>query len=755
MLRSSAARNKDGGAGNRREQKQQQQQQQQQKGRRHRTVRQLLGRSSPSLPAAVVAVEYEEQEQHVQQQQQQVAAVANPVAGVVQSPPPPPPERELRERDRRAVTTPTRISVVVVADDERERRQEYHHCYEEEGDDADQDSFNELLRGTEGGNGGNRRQKNRGNSNNDGRYDRENRENVLDDRVLDGGAGRKKSSRGEGERQRRRRTPNCRISDAESDGYSDDDNNISGGSSDGAGSRRSYDSRSSSSSSSSSRGSESSYSFTDDDGGDSTTYYNDVTTATYNDESTLMDTTFASAAADHRAVPPKKTKLATSSSRRILDNEEEEDDDEEEEATGVYESAVTRPDLADMIERVVTKTFSSANDDEDDDVSSTETPSSTGSSGCSSRDGNSNSNNKAKNDRKDKDSAKERQERLNAICYRLATNDAGLTALLLDFRKVDGDRAVKEISELLPQNGYVTEVCVRNADLAKETSGAIGAAVKASSAVQRFGLKDCTFADESSFACLMMAIQHCPKLDALDVANCRLSEIETDMVSASIPLMKLKTLSLVNTGVGYDHGLQFLSHNIEQSPDLTDLNLSRNPGLGRPEAVKMLAGSLYSKPGGRRKGGARVTKLDLSSCGLDDPGVKVLAKEILENPVLATLNLSNNVLVGDQGAVYLKHLLRKNHAIKNLHVDGCHKITKKRRKAIDDGIRYNNSFLQKLGLSETPVLAILESIDFIENLGATVSNTGATATTAAATRINSCRSPTLGYRKPKPVVVSP
>ena len=78
------------------------------------------------------------------------------------------------------------------------------------------------------------------------------------------------------------------------------------------------------------------------------------------------------------------------------------------------------------------------------------------------------------------------------------------------------------------------------------------------------------------------------------------------------------------------------------------------------------------------------------------------------------MDLSQND-ISDQGAFALKKLLGKNSSIKELRVDGC-QISQKRLKAIEDGLRYNNSILKSFGFSATTSLAILHTGVAIEEM---------------------------------------
>ena len=109
--------------------------------------------------------------------------------------------------------------------------------------------------------------------------------------------------------------------------------------------------------------------------------------------------------------------------------------------------------------------------------------------------------------------------------------------------------------------------------------------------------------------------------------------------------------------------------------------------------------------------------MSLSSCALDPHCVGELAKSLEDNATLTSLNLSGNRF-GDDGAKHLRYLLERNQNIKELIVKGCD-ITKRRQKAIDDGLKYNNSLLKSLFSKETS-LSIFDAVEKIEEFGNSV-----------------------------------
>jgi Ran GTPase-activating protein (RanGAP) involved in mRNA processing and transport len=327
-----------------------------------------------------------------------------------------------------------------------------------------------------------------------------------------------------------------------------------------------------------------------------------------------------------------------------------------------------------------------------------------------------------------------RDDDSNRLCYRLATD--ALTELDIDMSCIVG--VAKEIAKLLTSNSslkqlallftanhleaeeryqrnilmilcsgiavnsYIVDIQICNADLNGEMAFLLGSTLAQNHSVEKISLKNCNLID-SGLAVLFLGMQRNQQIRELAILSCDLSGFNSDVVAASLPLMNLTSLTLDNTNLTLE-GVRFLCHRMKDSPDLLQLNLSGN-ALGR-RGMKLIISCLKSP---RQK----LKYLDLSCCDLDDACVKYLAKCLQENPNLVHLNLSDNN-IGNDGAEYLKLLLNENHCITDILVDGC-RISKRRLRMIDDGLRYNSTFLKTI-FSESISLAILDSVDLIENL---------------------------------------
>ena len=324
-------------------------------------------------------------------------------------------------------------------------------------------------------------------------------------------------------------------------------------------------------------------------------------------------------------------------------------------------------------------------------------------------------------------------------CYKLASNDHKLTEIDVDCSTLTREMA-KEMAELFPQNNRIervrlmapssktsmanfrhlvggiaknasiTDLQIRNTFLTREAAGHLGRALSINTSVQKLCLRSCRF-DDSALPVLFLGMQHNNYIHELYILQCDLSEpCNADVVSASIPLLKLKSLCLIDTRLTLA-GLRFLVDNIERTPSLTQLNLSINRKVGMPAAIRLIGDVLESTKM------INLTSVSLSSCALDPQCVGELAKSLEDNATLTSLNLSGNRF-GDDGAKHLRYLLERNQNIKELIVKGCD-ITKRRQKAIDDGLKYNNSLLKSLFSKETS-LSIFDAVEKIEEFGNSV-----------------------------------
>jgi len=146
----------------------------------------------------------------------------------------------------------------------------------------------------------------------------------------------------------------------------------------------------------------------------------------------------------------------------------------------------------------------------------------------------------------------------------------------------------------------------------------LGEALAMNQSVKKLCLKNCRFID-SGLGVLFLALQHSSYIRGLALLSCDLSDVrDSDVVSASLRLMKLHSFVLVNSNLSLE-GLRFLCQTVKMSPDLREIDLSRND-IG-PEGILLISDGLATPR-------HHIRSLILSGCRLDAHCVKELAKGI-------------------------------------------------------------------------------------------------------------------------------
>ena len=329
------------------------------------------------------------------------------------------------------------------------------------------------------------------------------------------------------------------------------------------------------------------------------------------------------------------------------------------------------------------------------------------------------------------DGSSSQENKAYKLCYRLSVNDATLKELDLEIDTVQ-NRTAKDIADAFPSNtrlqrlcltcgsdkhkgkrnlrslafglrdnSSITEVDLLEVELDRDSASWLGTALSHNS-VRKISLKSCKFKD-AGLAILFLGMQH-NKFEEIHLSQIDLAGSSSEIVSASLPFLNLKAISLIDANLSIND-LSFLCDNIKKTPSLKSIDVSHNKL--EKEGIVFL-GDIF-----RRKE-QQISTLILSSCSLDDCCVSELTKSLLHSLTVARVDLSQND-ISDQGAFALKKLLGKNSSIKELRVDGC-QISQKRLKAIEDGLRYNNSILKSFGFSATTSLAILHTGDAIEEM---------------------------------------
>ena len=320
---------------------------------------------------------------------------------------------------------------------------------------------------------------------------------------------------------------------------------------------------------------------------------------------------------------------------------------------------------------------------------------------------------------------------IGAMLVQMEDDDVALKDLVVDCKSLDR-KAAKYISQFLPDNTHITKLHLQCGDRSSHNqilnkvllglskgNGSVehiiiqGAVINREVAswlvpsfahhpkMKKFSIVKCKF-EGAALGILFVAMQHNKHVRHISFCSCDWDEHNTDVLSSSLQYFNLNTLSLVDVNISAD-SWPYLLQSIEQCKELIQLDLSRN-------VIDCSNINLLTKCVCRRK---TISKLVLSSCGLDDRCVKELAKGLRKYKTLTSLDISQNTRMTDTGVVYLKDLLKFNNAVTELKVDGCC-LNKQSMAAIDSGLRYNNSFLKSF-FSESTATSLFGVVDSIED----------------------------------------
>jgi Ran GTPase-activating protein (RanGAP) involved in mRNA processing and transport len=272
---------------------------------------------------------------------------------------------------------------------------------------------------------------------------------------------------------------------------------------------------------------------------------------------------------------------------------------------------------------------------------------------------------------------------------------------------------------------------------------AFGTLLKAHShgRLQTLEILHCKFVG-SGWNSLLMGLQHSSSIKKLYIEDFKnLSSEDIDGITSTIQYLNIESLRLRKVKLHKVHieNLSFLLRAIQQTKTLKEVDLSGNSLGSTPGAIQLLSKCLSGDPVWVRGGGDsdddrlpsnyqhHIEKLMLYDCGITekssirtlvmalDSTLTMLDVNNNEMPlVLHTLDLSQNQF-GNSGARIVEKLLEGNPLITTLGMVGCG-VGASHLKTVSDRLRYNNSFLQKIGLSSGVSLAILDSVSAVEHV---------------------------------------
>lgn len=257
----------------------------------------------------------------------------------------------------------------------------------------------------------------------------------------------------------------------------------------------------------------------------------------------------------------------------------------------------------------------------------------------------------------------------------------------------------KTIIAAVAKNTSIAALELKRATIDRQMAVELGMCLGSCKSLQTLKLTNCVF-KESALAVLFLGMQHCATLQEIIINSCDFGGNSLDFVAATLSLMKIKSLTLNNGNITTE-GIKFLCKSIAQNSHLEELNLSRN-SLTIYDA-RSIASCLASSE-------QNIKSLSLGSCTLDDECIQILSNSFLQSKKIEKICLSRNDITG-KGALALIRVLEKNTSIIELDVDGC-KISSRKRLAIVDALRCNNSFLKSFCSNEVSI-TILDAVDMI------------------------------------------
>eukprot|EP00934_Nitzschia_sp_Nitz4_P008009 Nitzschia sp. Nitz4//scaffold161_size51353//22709//23854//NITZ4_006947-RA/size51353-processed-gene-0.72-mRNA-1//-1//CDS//3329537906//7999//frame0 len=280
---------------------------------------------------------------------------------------------------------------------------------------------------------------------------------------------------------------------------------------------------------------------------------------------------------------------------------------------------------------------------------------------------------------------------------------SSVQALTLNFKSVRlGSYPI--ILESVRNSDSVLELKLLQAKLDEETANHTSVALAENrNSIQKISISGCKFVN-SGFSVMFLGLQHVLYLNHLSINSSTMDVVSCHVLGASLPLLyRLETLYLINVKLPLE-GLKYILNNVTRCKTLSELSLSGNDLDAT--AVASLADLLSDEE-------CNIDTLLLADCDLDPSAIDILCRGLTHNKKLKSLTLKGNEF-GNLGAFSLVTLLRTNHTIQHLNIEGCC-VSSKNLAQLRDGLRYNNSFLKNVFSTEVS-LAILDSVGLVGSL---------------------------------------
>mmetsp|Transcript_8421 Transcript_8421/g.24904 ORF Transcript_8421/g.24904 Transcript_8421/m.24904 type:complete len:932 (-) Transcript_8421:1600-4395(-) len=324
------------------------------------------------------------------------------------------------------------------------------------------------------------------------------------------------------------------------------------------------------------------------------------------------------------------------------------------------------------------------------------------------------------------------------------------------------------LKEGLKRNTSVTTLVIRsNKSLDRYAGSIFGDLFRTHSKLARLELQNCSWGNvqhSSGWNCLLLGLQHSKSIKSISLEGTGLSASDLDGISLTIKYLELVSVRLVGVNlhtIDDPESLVLFFRTVQETTSIRELELSRNllGGGGHPLRLlcKSLSGDSVELYRDRNRNQLtssemmnaedpdeddeiqhHIEKLTLVDCGISRTSdVKMLTRalttdDLRDNPIaLSVLEVSGNQF-GNAGAKVALDWVSAHPNIKTLGMLSCN-VGAKYLKIIKDQLRYNNSFLQTIGLSSDFSLAILDSVSTMEHVfgGNRSGNAAVTSTSTA------------------------
>ena len=237
-----------------------------------------------------------------------------------------------------------------------------------------------------------------------------------------------------------------------------------------------------------------------------------------------------------------------------------------------------------------------------------------------------------------------------------------LKTLNISYCGID-DQGVKSLASAIEMNGSLEELNLSGNDAVTGIGHmALGESLKRNKTLKTLNISSCGI-DDQGMKSLASALEMNGSLEELNLTgNDAVAGIGHMALGESLKRNKtLKTLNISSCGID-DQGMKSLASALEMNGSLEELNLTGNDAV---------TGIGHMALGESLKRNKTLKTLNISSCGIDDQGMKSLASALEMNGSLEEMNLSGNRVGTGIGYMALGESLKRNRGLKTLNISYC------------------------------------------------------------------------------------